>query len=401
MPETDQNKHLKAINDALSKKDVRKLRHLSGKGLVNNSIRRQVWPLLLGVKDVKNNSNSKEGSSKNLENSDEGECKSVGPYSLEYQKSETYIQVKKDTERSMYQFDITKKYDKEERLIEQKRLEAILHGIFCHNPDLHYTQGFHDICTVFYIVCGEKLGRQLSENLAKRHLRDMVRDNLTVFQYISQLLFPLVSLVDFELFEFLSKSQCTPFFSLSWLLTWFAHNIEKFDDICRLYDLFLASHPLMPMYFSVSLIQSVKESLFQVECEFAMVHKFFSQFSWDINFDEIIDNCLRIFNKYPPLELYKAFCINDLKDKEKLHLKNLPTDSPFLAKNVDELENMKKKYSGQKLLKWWYYENPKFWKVIVLPALTAMAVAYCVHSWGNGVGATSYPNTTDPNEILK
>ncbi|ETO04121.1 TBC1 domain family protein, partial [Reticulomyxa filosa] len=115
--------------------------------------------------------------------------------------------VKKDTLRSMHHFDVTKQYDEKTRAKEQETLEKILHAIFCQNPDLHYTQGFHDICSVFYIVCGERLGRQLSVALAKRHMRDAVRENLTVYQYILKLLFPLIHLVDQQVFEFIQNSQ--------------------------------------------------------------------------------------------------------------------------------------------------------------------------------------------------
>ena len=43
-------------------------------------------------------------------------------------------------------------------------------------------------------------------------------------------------------------------FALPWLLTWFAHSIDNCDTVIRLYDLFLASHCLMPVYFAAALI---------------------------------------------------------------------------------------------------------------------------------------------------
>src|SRR5690606_22457550 len=133
---------------------------------------------------------------------------------------------------------------------EQQTLEKILHSIFIMNPNLHYSQGFHDICSVFYIVCGEIDGKLLIESLAKKHLRDLGCENLDVYKNIMPLLFLLIYLKDKKLYNFLKKSQVHPFVGLSWILTWFSHNINRFDDICRLYDYFLSSHPLMPLYFS-------------------------------------------------------------------------------------------------------------------------------------------------------
>lgn len=39
-----------------------------------------------------------------------------------------------------------------------------------------------------------------------------------------------------------------PYYALSWILTWFSHDLESLDKIARLFDLFVASSPLMPVY---------------------------------------------------------------------------------------------------------------------------------------------------------
>jgi hypothetical protein len=41
-------------------------------------------------------------------------------------------------------------------------------------------------------------------------------------------------------------------FALSWLITWFAHVINDPDSIFRIFDFFLATHPLMPIYFGAA-----------------------------------------------------------------------------------------------------------------------------------------------------
>ena len=53
-------------------------------------------------------------------------------------------------------------------------------------------------------------------------------------------------------------------FALSWLITWYGHVLKDFTTIVRLYDYFLATHPLMPVYFgaAVSLFPAI--SLFPV-----------------------------------------------------------------------------------------------------------------------------------------
>lgn len=41
-------------------------------------------------------------------------------------------------------------------------------------------------------------------------------------------------------------------FALSWVLTWFAHVYDEFDDVCRIFDFVLATHPLAPVYLSTA-----------------------------------------------------------------------------------------------------------------------------------------------------
>lgn len=37
-------------------------------------------------------------------------------------------------------------------------------------------------------------------------------------------------------------------FALPWFITWYSHVLEDLDVILRLYDLFIVSHYLMPIY---------------------------------------------------------------------------------------------------------------------------------------------------------
>lgn len=39
-------------------------------------------------------------------------------------------------------------------------------------------------------------------------------------------------------------------FALSWLITWYGYVLSDFRHVLRLYDFFLASHPLMAIYFA-------------------------------------------------------------------------------------------------------------------------------------------------------
>lgn len=50
--------------------------------------------------------------------------------------------------------------------------------------------------------------------------------------------------------ECVSRAEVGTIFALSWLITWFGHVLSDFRHVVRLYDFFLACHPLMPIYFA-------------------------------------------------------------------------------------------------------------------------------------------------------
>lgn len=342
--------HIIAIEKAILTSNVHKLRKLALKGFVNNDLRRQAWPLLLDCM-IENDSERRKEDVEHKMNND------------------YYDQIEKDVHRSMNHFDVNKDYSSLERTHDQQILQRMLNAVFYYNKDLHYTQGFHDMCSVFYIVCGERLGTVLSESLAKRHMRDLTRDNLNVFQWVLDLILPLLSLCDHEMHLFLTNANVTAFFALSWILTWFAHNITQFEDIARIYDYFLSSHPIKPLYMTVTLMLHCREDLLSItDVDQAGIHKFFQEFQWNIDFNVIIDKCEQIFCSHPPHQLYQL-------SMEKLS--KLPKDSPFLAQDINEIENLKENYSGWYLAhSIWHYRNPRFWSHFMFPISLSVLLGY-------------------------
>ena len=62
------------------------------------------------------------------------------------------------------------------------------------------------------------------------------------------LLLPILEGVDPELHAHIAGAGVQPYFGLAWLITWFSHGLPDLEPAARLFDLFLASHPLMPLY---------------------------------------------------------------------------------------------------------------------------------------------------------
>ena len=80
------------------------------------------------------------------------------------------------------------------------------------------------------------------------------RPSLDAVLELLALLLPVLREVDRPLHDHIHATGVPPFFSLSWYITWFAHNLVQLGDAARLFDLFLGSHPIMPIYAAAAIL---------------------------------------------------------------------------------------------------------------------------------------------------
>ena len=124
-------------------------------------------------------------------------------------------------------------------------------------------------------VMGLTLACQVLTRLARSHFRDAMRPNFHNLQSALKLIvMPLIASFDSELHSHLFDCEMEPYFCLSWVITWFAHDIRDTELVKRLYDFFLVSHPLMSVYVSVAMIIHPlnRIEVLGADCDFACVH---------------------------------------------------------------------------------------------------------------------------------
>lgn len=139
----------------------------------------------------------------------------------------------------------------------------------------------------------------LSEAMSLRHLSDYMNKDFDVVSQSMRLVLVLVRAADEELYAFLERAKVEPFFSTSWLITWFAHDVKCVDEVARIYDALLASHPMMCFYICAAVciytavcrafwcwcthnavflpcvlqyVVHLRDELFGCDCDFAAVH---------------------------------------------------------------------------------------------------------------------------------
>ncbi|OZJ02572.1 hypothetical protein BZG36_04195 [Bifiguratus adelaidae] len=137
-------KKAKLIHEACEIGDVDELTHLARTrgGLLNDGLRRKAWPILLHCVRVP---------------------RSQVATATENQLDES--QVHMDVIRSLGHLP------EDFRAQKQQELKEVVLEVLRRHPQLHYFQGFHDVCAVFLKVLGRRRGVTALEHVALFFLR--------------------------------------------------------------------------------------------------------------------------------------------------------------------------------------------------------------------------------------
>lgn len=126
------------------------------------------------------------------------------------------------------------------------------------------------------VATGLEMPAAVLLQISQSHFRDCMRANFMQLQTALRLtMLPLIAYFDPEVHDFLSACETEPFFALSWVITWFSHDVRDTELVKRLFDFFVVSHPLMPIYVSVAMVCHPlnRQDVLQTECDFSLVHQ--------------------------------------------------------------------------------------------------------------------------------
>ncbi|XP_044266578.1 TBC1 domain family member 20 [Tribolium madens] len=249
-------------------------------GLVGDDLRCKVWPLLLELDP------------NNLEKT---------PLLEELSSHSEYEQVVLDVNRSLKRFPPGIPY--KQRLALQDQLTVLILRVIIKYPHLRYYQGYHDVAITFLLVVGEALGFSIMERLSTDHLRECMEPTMEKTSYRLTYIYPLLSRVDPQLYEFMDRAMVGTMFALPWYLTWFGHSLNQYKDVVRLYDFFLATPPLMPLYVAAALVVERREEVFEQGCDMASIHCLLSQIPDNLDFEAILRRALTYYKNHPPHKL--------------------------------------------------------------------------------------------------
>ncbi|KAG9070678.1 hypothetical protein KI688_008217 [Linnemannia hyalina] len=280
----EKEKRIRRLDEAIVTGNIEELRKLSvtGSGFVTDGIRRRAWPLLLRTHVPRR--------------------QAAANTSVPHKDDD---QVRLDVIRSFTHLSSETKSQQAYKKQKQDELLHVILDVLQRHPKLSYYQGFHDVCTCLIVVLGKEAATLAAETLAMFFFRDCMLENLEPVLEQLSLMTALLKLEDPEVQEFLDRSETLPFFPLSWVITWCAHDLQDFNKIARLYDFLICFNPLMSVYMAAAVVMSRREELLEVECDNAMVHTFLTKFPKTVDLELIISHAHQLYITYPPEALQK------------------------------------------------------------------------------------------------
>lgn len=216
------------------------------------------------------------------------------------------IQAVRHTARSVstYHHHADLRVDESEKQLDRRKedLSDVITAVLRRHPMLSYFQGFHDIVQVMLLVLGKDLAVDAVTRLSLLRIRDFMLPSLSASLAHLKLLPAILYAADAKLCQHLSRTQ--PFFALAATLTLYAHEIQDYEAIARLFDFLLAQEAGVSIYLFAVIILSRKDELLEIPAdEPEMLHFTLSKLPNPLDVEDLIRRAKELFSEQPPEQL--------------------------------------------------------------------------------------------------
>lgn len=343
-----------AISEACETRDINRLKELavSKGGFLSDRLRRQAWPVLLGL-DPENDDGGLDKGTSSPTVEDGGSWKELPRHGDE-------DQVQLDVNRAFIYYPSLE--DPTDMEYQKAELSALIVEVLRRNPYLCYFQGYHDICQVFLLVLTPSQRTAFVARLSVLRIRDFMLPNLTPAIAQLRLLPNILDAADPSLCHHLSQTE--PFFALSGTLTMYAHDVQTLGEIARLFDILLAREPVFSVYVFAAIVMSRRAELFDTPPdEPEMLHSILSKLPQPLDLDALLARAVALADKHPPETLpnwRRGISPNSVlktaRDSAACAGQTLDQGRQFFKRQVRELEWDEKRERALATL--WAYRRP-------------------------------------------
>ncbi|PBC33455.1 TBC1 domain family member 20 isoform X1 [Apis cerana] len=275
-----------------------KLLGCSSEGLVHDEIRRILWPKLLRL-------------------SEENNFSITGLETIHnHIPNEVYQQILKDVARSGSHISQNATQHEIDDFHEQ--LTQIMCWVLHKHSMLNYYQGYNDIAATVLLVMGLEKGLHVLESISLEFLERFMEKTMEKVNQELFYIFALLERVHPTLLEHLENVELFPHFALAEYTTWYAHKYaENRKLLHRLFDYFLGSPPLMPLYLSTVIVAHRATEIFNTTPDMGHTHKVLCTLPDDLPFEKLLVEAKNLYRQYPPESINNDVREYDQKRKSK------------------------------------------------------------------------------------
>ena len=170
------------------------------------------------------------------------------------------------------------------------------------HPMLCYFQGFHDIAQVILLVLGAEAAYPVLESICLFRIRDYMLPTMAPSVQHLRLLPRILQAADPDLAKHLTFT--TVQYALPSAITLYAHVVEQYSDIARLFDFILAHEPVMSIYLFAAIIISRRDKLLEIPAEDHDILFFTLQkLPQPLDLEQLVSGALDVFKRFPPERL--------------------------------------------------------------------------------------------------
>lgn len=153
---------------------------------------------------------------------------------------------------------------------------------------------------------GLRRSQLLLDRLARSHLRDFMDADFTHSRLFTQdFMLALLQRVDPPLGRKLCQIEMPPMFLLSWVLSWFSHDLNSFESSARVMDILVMLPPAAVGYVAAALLRAARTEILQSDAEYGSeawghLHqrlKMLPQTCWS---PLIFTQAISMMQRYPP-----------------------------------------------------------------------------------------------------
>ncbi|KAF4984391.1 hypothetical protein FZEAL_414 [Fusarium zealandicum] len=320
------------ILEACKRKEISRLRCLaeSPGGFLTDTLRRRAWPILLGL-DTPQDDQHDLASPQDASYSDWKE--------LSRHRDEDQVQL--DVNRSFIYYPNMADMSDAELSLRKSELSCLITEVLRRYPYLCYFQGYHDISQVFLLVLAPAWRARMLARLSVLRIRDFMLPSFGPTTAQLRLLPDILHAADPKLRRHLAGIE--PFYALAGTLTMYAHNIDNYRDIARLFDVFLVREPVFSVYVFAQIILDRRHEIFEID-EPDMLHVILGKVPANLDLDELIINSAKLFENHPPETLQywqkisSASALKTARDVEACAKQTMEEGEKLFERQVKEVE---------------------------------------------------------------